>query len=224
MLSPAEIFPAGVAGLTTRLIDLSTGIRVRVVESGPRDGPPVIMLHGWGASLYMFRHALALLPPARLSRDCRRSSRLRAVRSSSGGRIVLARRVSERSRRPARRARAPNARSLVGQSMGGGVALRYALRSPERVARLVLINPVGLVPIGWVALVRLVPRCSWNGWAGGRCRGGSGASSCDTSRMATGRSSPSATSTRTGRRRSCRVHSRRPRGHRRVRLVTADSG
>ena len=60
MLSAAEIYPAGVAGVTTRMIDLSTGVRVRVVESGPSSGPPIVMLHGWGASLYMFRHALAL--------------------------------------------------------------------------------------------------------------------------------------------------------------------
>ena len=83
MLSRAEIFPAGVAGLTTRLINLSTGIRVRVVESGPLDGPPVVMLHGWGASLYMFRHALGVAPQRGFRDDCGRSARLRAVRSSA---------------------------------------------------------------------------------------------------------------------------------------------
>src|SRR5437899_11106762 len=63
LLSPAEIFPAGIPGISTRMLALSTGVRVRIAESGPRDGVPVIMLHGWGASLYMYRHALALLPP-----------------------------------------------------------------------------------------------------------------------------------------------------------------
>jgi pimeloyl-ACP methyl ester carboxylesterase len=47
--------------------------------------------------------------------------------------------------------------ALIGQSMGGGLALRYAQRRPGRVTRLVLINPTGLVAIGWVWVVRVVP-------------------------------------------------------------------
>lgn len=48
--------------------------------------------------------------------------------------------------------------SLVGHSMGGGVALHYALRAPACVARIALINPVGLVPLGILGLARLSPR------------------------------------------------------------------
>ena len=157
MLSLAEIYPAGVAGVTTRMIALSTGVRVRVAESGRGNSAPVLMLHGWGASLYMFRHALALLP-------------------QHGFRAIA---VDLRGYGLSDHPLAPGAYSLdayladldalfaalgieraavIGQSMGGGVALRYALRHPERVTRLVLINPVGLVPIGWVGLMRVVPQ------------------------------------------------------------------
>jgi pimeloyl-ACP methyl ester carboxylesterase len=45
----------------------------------------------------------------------------------------------------------------MGQSMGGGLALRYAQRRPGRVSKLVLVNPSGLISIGWVYLVRVVP-------------------------------------------------------------------
>lgn len=156
-LDPSDVFPAGVAGIVTRTIDLRTGIRVRVAESGPADGAPFVMLHGWGASLYMYHDALSLLP--------RQGIRAIAVDLRGYG-------LSDR----------PRARgeysldhylddldallsslgykhvALMGQSMGGGIALHYALRHPARVKSLVLINPVGLVPIGWVRVMRLIPR------------------------------------------------------------------
>jgi pimeloyl-ACP methyl ester carboxylesterase len=47
---------------------------------------------------------------------------------------------------------------LVGHSMGGGIALHRALRSPERVAGVALINPVGLVPLDVLGAGRLLPR------------------------------------------------------------------
>lgn len=47
---------------------------------------------------------------------------------------------------------------LVGHSMGGGVALRYAIQNSTRVAGLALINPVGLVPLKVLGLARMSPR------------------------------------------------------------------
>jgi 4,5:9,10-diseco-3-hydroxy-5,9,17-trioxoandrosta-1(10),2-diene-4-oate hydrolase len=46
---------------------------------------------------------------------------------------------------------------LIGQSMGGGLALRFALQQPDRIRGLVLINPTGLVPLRFIPLLRLVP-------------------------------------------------------------------
>src|SRR3954470_2496741 len=130
-LPPSELYPAHNAEITTRFVELSTGIRVRVAESGPSDGTPVLLLHGWGASIYMYRHALALLPPHGIraiavdSRGFGLSDHPRARGSYS-----LAAHVADldalfdalRLRRAA----------LVGQSMGGGLALRYAQRRPGR--------------------------------------------------------------------------------------------
>jgi pimeloyl-ACP methyl ester carboxylesterase len=114
------------------------------------------MLHGWGASIYMFRHAFEHLP-------------------ESGARTIAA---DLRGYGLSDKPLADNAYSLkafcadldalldtlelprvalVGQSMGGGLALRYALREPERVSKLVLINPTGLVAVPHLDVLRFVP-------------------------------------------------------------------
>ena len=158
-LSPAEVFPAGHPDISARDVRLSTGVSLRVLESGPPRGQPVVMFHGWGASAYMFRHALTLLPP-------------RGLRA-----IAVDLRGFGLSDKPAEKVRGaytldayctdvdalldalglPTA-ALIGQSMGGGLVLRYALRRPARVSRLVLVNPVGLGPIDYLPILRLVPR------------------------------------------------------------------
>lgn len=158
-LPPDSIFPANVPDITTRFISLSTGIRVRVAEPARYDeqAVPVLLLHGWGASLYMYRHALELLP----------SYGLRPI-------AVDLRGYGLSDKPPARNSYSLNAycadidalldalslssAAMVGQSMGGGLALRYALRAPERISKLVLINPTGLVPLGFLKVLRRPPR------------------------------------------------------------------
>jgi pimeloyl-ACP methyl ester carboxylesterase len=156
-LSPAELFPAGQPNITTRYVELSTGVTLRVVESGPADGKPVVMFHGWGASAYMYRHALDLLP--------RRGLRAIAVDlrgyglSDKPGHVGAYTLDAYCADVHALLATLGLSRvALVGQSMGGGLALRYSLRSPERVSRLVLVNPVGLVSIAYLHVLQIVPR------------------------------------------------------------------
>jgi pimeloyl-ACP methyl ester carboxylesterase len=156
-LSPAEWFPAGVRDITTRMLSLSTGIRVRVAEAGPSDGRPVVMIHGWGGSLYMFRHGLSILP----------SQGVRAIAVDLRGYGL-----SDRPRDLGAYsldayladldalldALALPHVTLLAQSMGGGLSLHYALRKPERLAGIALINPSNLVSIPWLWLLTLTPR------------------------------------------------------------------
>jgi pimeloyl-ACP methyl ester carboxylesterase len=156
-LAPQAMYPAGVTGVSTRILTLSTGVRVRVAESGSPGGTPVVLLHGWAATIYTFRDALERLP----------AQGFRVIAPDLRGFGLSDKPIT------------PNAYSLDayledlralldaleldrvvlgGQSMGGGVSLHYALRNPEKVSRLVLINPTGLAPVGFVSGMRLVPQ------------------------------------------------------------------
>lgn len=140
------MFPAGVAGITTRMLPLRSGLRVRVLEAGPADGRPVVLVHGWGACVYTFRHAMPALARARrrvLAFDLRghglsdkpvgpRKYTLEAIRDDLCDFMDAA--GVERA-------------DLLGHSLGGGVVLHFALAHPERIRRLVLAAPVGLTSI-----------------------------------------------------------------------------
>src|SRR3954447_2840099 len=49
-----------VDGVTHRFVDTGT-LRVHLAEAGPRDGAPVLLLHGWPQHWYEWRHVVPLL-------------------------------------------------------------------------------------------------------------------------------------------------------------------
>ena len=61
MLSPGEMFPAGDPAYRVSYPRLASGIRIRVVERGDPDAPPVVLVHGWGCSAYVFRQNMPAL-------------------------------------------------------------------------------------------------------------------------------------------------------------------
>lgn len=143
-LPPESRYPAGDAALTSRLISVPGGLRLRVVEGGPTDGPPVVLLHGWGASAYHFRKNL----PALMQRGLRvyaldlpghglSDKPLASDRYSLDALVTVVRHALDALGLP----RA----SLVGQSLGGMIALRLALEHPARVSRVATISAIGLV-------------------------------------------------------------------------------
>ncbi|HYD53246.1 MAG TPA: alpha/beta fold hydrolase, partial [Gemmatimonadaceae bacterium] len=65
-LPASEMYPAHDHRVAARMLALPSGIHVRVVEAGPCDGRPVVLLHGWGAGAYTYRHNLPALADAGL--------------------------------------------------------------------------------------------------------------------------------------------------------------
>jgi pimeloyl-ACP methyl ester carboxylesterase len=148
-----------VVGVDVRFIRLGTGVTVRVAESGPVHGVPLVMLHSWGGSLYMWRYAFDILP----------AFGIRTIGVDLRG-FGLSDRPRERD---AYRLDAYCADvdalfdalgvargALLGHSMGGALAFHYALRRPDRVSRLAVINPAGLTRLIYPTVARAVPRAA----------------------------------------------------------------
>src|ERR671917_2626974 len=125
------------------------GLRVRCLAAGAGGMPPVLLLHGGGFDAADFSYRYAIEP----------LSRLRPVLAFDwpgyGGSdspnlqydLAYYARFLERLMDSLEIRRV----ALVGTSMGGGAALSFALRSPDRVEKLVLVSSYGLgkdVPYG----------------------------------------------------------------------------
>jgi pimeloyl-ACP methyl ester carboxylesterase len=113
------------------------GRRYCLAEMG--DGPPLVLLHGLGGSIYDWRHLL---------RPLAEDHRVIAVDFLGAGESDLPEGEDYSVAAQARRLRGLfdhlqlKRATLMGNSFGGGVALRFAQDWPDRVDRLVLLNSV----------------------------------------------------------------------------------
>jgi pimeloyl-ACP methyl ester carboxylesterase len=139
-LPPAEWFPAGWPGISARHIALADGSKVRVIEAGPEDGAPVVMLHGWAVSAYLWRHTVTGLAAAgyRVYAPDLPGHGLSDAPAVRGEYTldVFSRRVASLLdilglEKPA----------ILAQSMGGRIATQLAIQG--RASRLALFGPVG---------------------------------------------------------------------------------
>ena len=136
-LPEAQLFPAGTQ-FTARYLPVN-GTRIRYLDTG--HGPPVVFLHGLGASMYAWRKNLAAVAAA--------GFRVIAFDNRGFG-------LSDKP--PAPYDNAAYARLavalmdslglsdavLVGHSMGGAIAAEIAIEYPPRVRGLVLVGSAGL--------------------------------------------------------------------------------
>jgi pimeloyl-ACP methyl ester carboxylesterase len=127
----------------SRFMDLPGGLHVHYRDQGNPAGPPVVMVHGFAASLEAWEPWVARL-----------GDRYRIVTLDLPGHGLTRAPGDWRASLPAyagvvesvadRLALPPFV--LVGNSMGGGVAWTFTLEHPKRVRALVLVDSIGLPP------------------------------------------------------------------------------
>jgi pimeloyl-ACP methyl ester carboxylesterase len=164
------MFPAGRAGVEVRYVRLRSGLTLRVLVAGAADADPLLLLHGWGASVYMWRDWFAPLAAAGrrviavdLPGHGLSDKPDDATTYSLDGMVAAVSELMD--------AEGLTNADVVAQSMGGTISIQIAEAHPHRIRRLVLVNPAcfGLVRIQRLArmvsppvvdrlLPRLVPR------------------------------------------------------------------
>lgn len=157
-LSPGEMFPAGDPAYRVSFPRLRSGIKIRVVECGEPASPPLLLVHGWGCSAFVFRRNMPALADA--------GFRAIAVDLKGHGlsdKPVAAHEYTIESLvahlleildalgldRPA----------LAGHSLGASLIYHFAAQYQDRVRCLGLLSPVGLTGVSLMWLYRaLTPR------------------------------------------------------------------
>jgi pimeloyl-ACP methyl ester carboxylesterase len=150
-LRPSEMFPAGDAAYRVSFPRLPSGTKIRVVERGRPSSPPIVLVHGWGCSVYVFRRNMPALADAgfrAIAIDLKghglSDKPLRAEEYRIDSLIEHLREVLDALglERPA----------LAGHSLGGTLIYHFASRYPHRARCLGLLSPVGLtgVPLMWL--------------------------------------------------------------------------
>jgi len=135
-----EEMRAKYGGEPPQFVTLANGQEVHLRDEGPRDGLPIILLHGSNADLFTWQ------PWAEALRED-----YRIIRFDQIGHGLTGAAVNEDY--------APNQFTetvdlvadklgldtfvLAGNSMGGSIAMRYALNQPERLSGLVLVDASG---------------------------------------------------------------------------------
>jgi len=136
------MFPAGDPGYRVSFVRLRSGIRIRAVERGDARGAPVLMLPGWGSTVYIWRRNLPAIADAgfrAIAVDLKGSGLsdkpLGEHEYTSAAMIVHLGEVIEALglERPV----------LVGHSQSASIAYRFANKNPSAARGLVLVSPVG---------------------------------------------------------------------------------
>jgi pimeloyl-ACP methyl ester carboxylesterase len=157
-LGPGEMFPAGDPAYRVSFPRLRSGLRIRVVERGKPMSPPVLLVHGWGCSAFVFRRNMPALADAGF----------RAIAVDLKGHGLSDKPVAAHEYtidslvehlREILDALGLERPALAGHSLGGTLIYYFAMKHPERARCLGLVSPVGLTGVSLMWLYRaLTPR------------------------------------------------------------------
>ena len=155
-LSPDAWYPAGEPTVAARRVRLPSGLTARVVEAGPPDGAPVVLVHGWACSAYTYRHLLPVLAAAGY----------RAVAPDLKGHGLSDKPLDAGAYSAEAMAAFVGELvttlgfdrvALVGHSLGGGIAARALLEGAVRAERLAVVSAIGFGHVPFMPLLRYVP-------------------------------------------------------------------
>lgn len=153
ILGPGEMFPAGDPTYRVSFPRLASGIRVRVVERGEPDANPVVLVHGWGCTVYVFRYNMPALADAGyrvIALDLKGHGLSDKPHDPTGYTIdALVEHLREvldalGVERPV----------LAGHSLGGTLIYHFAAQHPNRALGLGLLAPAGLTGVPLMRLYR----------------------------------------------------------------------
>jgi pimeloyl-ACP methyl ester carboxylesterase len=149
------MYPAGVGGITVRYVTLGSGVAIRVLESGPADGPIVLLVHGWGGCAYSFAETIPALAHAghrviAMDLPGHGLSDKPADEQHYTTRALLDAVLGVLSEARVRRF------TYVGHSMGGLLGLKLAAGGKAGLERLVLISSAGLTRIAVLGPIKLL--------------------------------------------------------------------
>ena len=157
-LPPAEWYPAGHPDITVSRVALGDGVAVRLLTAGPEGGDPVVLVHGWAISAYLWRQTIPALATAghRVYALDLPGCGLSDAPTAPGSYTLDAMATRLRLLYDALGlAAAP----IAAQSMGGRVAFEFARREPARVPRLALYGSAGFGDIApATAFAPFIPR------------------------------------------------------------------
>ena len=149
------MYPAGVPGMSVRLVTLPNDVLVRVVESGPPDGRAVLLVHGWGGTIYSFSEQLPALAAAGF----------RALAIDLPGHGLSEKPLDESHYTTSAMASVVTGVAdalgvgrfaYVGHSMGGALGLRMVEAGERRIERLILISAASLGSAPIIGVVKLL--------------------------------------------------------------------
>lgn len=157
------MYPAGMPGIHVRYVPVGNEMTLRVMESGPAREDAVLLVHGWGGSVYTFAEMVPALTaggyrvisfdlPGHGLSDKPLEDALYNTRLLSDTVIAVA--DAMQARRFA----------FIGHSMGGSLGLDLATRGERRLTALVLINSVGIARIPALVPIRLLSPKWINNW------------------------------------------------------------
>ncbi|MBU4434454.1 MAG: alpha/beta hydrolase [Alphaproteobacteria bacterium] len=137
---PYDVLDARYASPASRFMDLPGGLHVHYRDEGRREGPTLVLVHGYSASLQAWEPWVrALSSDYRvISLDLPGHGLTRADQGYAGGRQGYGAIIDQ----VATRLGAQHF-TLVGNSMGGAVAWTYAVDHPDRLDGLVLVDAAG---------------------------------------------------------------------------------